>query len=429
MELLDFENLVCDKFLFVRQPIYDLELLTADNKNLYVSRLWADGAIENYCKSIWANISSNIMISGRAGIGKTTFVHFFFTVLNPQFHYIRINMAQFFRRTEQEEAFLENDFYMWLWNELSRFLRTENFHVDAVSQKDLAKDPKIHVFNILQNFFYGEFNSNLFLFIDNIDVRPKALHIRSLDSCLPLLSAPNIKVVFASRRQFTQYIRETISSEFYSAFPMIIDLNPIELYRILSARIDSVKKDGFTFPLSQEALTFLEAYSNGSLRSALRYTQTILLDAALNDEPVPISRIPAVKSLYKGKDVVRVYSREQFDDKEPIRLIVLKYFRQYGKSDGKFYSKLYRLFGFPGNRLLTVKNELIEARLFDTVPIGGEKAYSLMQITPKGGEYCKIVDDGLMYELYKEFDIPTLADTKAAYIGFEKSPWGSRFDD
>jgi hypothetical protein len=420
---------VIKKFSFISIPTLDVELLTMENKHLYISRGDAEYKFDSWYRHSSFRGNTNIMVSGRAGTGKTTFIDYFFQLMVEEANYIRIDMRQFF---EGDNRFNEKTFFTHVYNKLDHYLTRQGREQRPVGRDSVAREPEYFLSLLLQRRFTDERLDPLFLFIDNIDVRPTTMHEKSLNCCQALLSQPNIRVVFASRRRFSDYIRHEISGDFYGWFDIIIDMKPISYRSVVSRRLESVSDSDFSFPFEPDTVNFIQNYSNDNLRTALRYTKTIMEWVADKDCFLPIEYDRAVCALYLNNDIPRIYSLSyQTDDRDPIFLKVLHFLRLYHRVSHKYYSKLHRICGYSRGRLDAVCKTLIAWRCFDKEYAGiidGEHCETYLT-TARVGELFHIIDCGLLYQLHLFYDVPKLHDPKSAFIGYEKNPWGSEFEE
>lgn len=418
------EQRICNKFNTSKPPLLDLVVLTSQNSHLYLPRYIPDDEFDFWFKKAPLRGNTNIMVSGQAGIGKTTFVDFYFTKNNLRSNYIRIDMGSFFN---ENNVFISNSFYHHTFIKLNEYLTTQRRDEFKVDRNDLISNPEYFLRTILNRRYKDETMEPLFLFLDNIDVHTRKMHAEALKSCRPLLAQNNIRIIFASRRKFREYVGSRTSGDFFTWFDKIIDLDPIPFELIVTKRFESVALDNFTCPFSKNAMIFLSRYSNGNLRVALRYTESIVLDAVFEDAALPIGCRMASKFLYKRGNITdKIYRKLQPNDKHPIYLKSLQFLREYHQMSKKFYHKLNKHYGFSVSRLEEVYRELIEWDFFDSNPQrqpGGDTRHYVNDTSRVGAIYA-LIDSKILYELYLEHTLPSLSNKKLEVLGYDDDPWG-----
>ena len=423
----DYRKAVLRKFKFEKMPYLDVEKITESNRHIYIRRNIAEYQFRNWHKNCHHRGNTNIIISAPAGTGKTTFIKYMMEFDIKEINFISIDTREFFR---EGNNFNRNAFYSKVYRELNYYLTLHGREQRPVSPESVKSDPEYLLDLLLEKRFSNETLHPLFLLIDNIDVKPVSLHEESLNACQVLLAQPNIRLIFASRRRFTDYIRRQISSDFYGWFDIVIDLPQISYFDVISKRFHSVKATNYKFPLTDNSVDLIQNYSNDNLRTALRLTQMTIDSTVLNDWNLPLIYDYISCSLYQNGQIPKVYSLfHQSDDSHPIYLKVLHFLRFYHRVSHKLFTKLNRLYGYSKTRVEKVCDDLVANRFFDKEILShfqGEPSNNY-QTTSRVGELFRMIDCGLIYQFHELFDVPRFINDEIAFTNYGGNPWGPPF--
>lgn len=272
----------------------------------------------------------NILISGPAGIGKTSLVSKV-GVLREDF--VRIDISYL----EENQSVLERitiallDFASQLGVKgMDDLIETFYFTTKEVAlsekkakvkipiaegaiehKKGLEKAKKELVIGkeLLVEKLLGQTKSRLgnnlpVIFLDESDHLPEGLQDKIFAIIEPLLVSPLCKVIFSTRREVRRVFQTDENSRYRARFTCGIEINPLRLAshgstarEILSKRLSSEAAAGYQYPFDGEFDRYIETVSNGNLRELLRYTYLIMTEAILRKLPLPISADSACEIL------------------------------------------------------------------------------------------------------------------------------------
>lgn len=269
----------------------------------------------------------NLLITGKAGIGKTTLINrvlFDFPVS------LRVNLSQI----EEHQAIIDR-----ITLEVAKFARElgiksaeviekqlvyESRLIKATARKfgsgmpflkaELAKEKKEEEIlretlisretlleELLKKIIYKR--GLPIIFLDDADHLPENLQARVLESCEPVFVSKRCISIFASRKETGKLFSGDADSIYRARFLDFVELkdivtgNPQSVRKILVPRFNRVSLDSFVYPFSKEVEVFISSVCNSNIRELLRYSAIILRQAVLLNVPLPITAEFAMTAL------------------------------------------------------------------------------------------------------------------------------------
>jgi len=268
------------------------------------------------------NISQHILISGKAGLGKTSLVCYL-GIPRENEDFIRINLSESKQQEGQILDLITHDLLEFGCR--LKIKGAENLGEDFLYCKketeEMAGDIKAGVIiegkvsskkgtektrrrlpfdteQILGKILVAVTNHIKhppIIFIDESDHLPESTQETILLQIESLLVSNKCKVFFTTRKEIENIFLGDVNSKYRSRFTDIIPLGPIKpsagsmAKLILEKRFEPCAGENYQYPFAEETNIFLEDVSNGSIRELLRYTSFILSEASASKLLKPIN--------------------------------------------------------------------------------------------------------------------------------------------
>lgn len=132
------------------------------------------------------------------------------------------------------------------------------------------------------------------VFLDDADHLSEELQQNILDACEPMFSSKRCISIFATRKETGNLFAANSNSRYRARFTDFVELSnvieviPDSVHKILLPRFSKLVLDNFVYPFSTETEKFLGDISDGNIRELLRYASIILRQALVLDVNLPI---------------------------------------------------------------------------------------------------------------------------------------------
>ena len=295
------------------EPFLSIEpLSTKDDFAYFVNRDKEFSEISSYLES---TNPFNLLISGKAGIGKTTLIN---RILLDFPISLRVDLSQI----EEHQAIIDRitlevaKFTMKLGvksaESIEKQLIYESRMIKSTSKKISGKLPFFEtgierkkggeqlsrVSLISRETMIEEMLDNInrpiIIFLDDADHLPLNLQANILESCEPIFVSKKCISIFATRKETGELFAKEPDSVYRARFMDFVELKDIvmrqhqSVHSLLLPRFNKVVLDSFIYPFSQEVEVFLASVCNSNIRELLRYSAIILRQSILQNVPVPI---------------------------------------------------------------------------------------------------------------------------------------------
>ncbi len=384
-------------------PLSIEPLSTKEEFEYFVNREKETEEVSSYLRG---DHSFNLLITGKAGIGKTTLIN---KVLYdfPISH--RINLS----RLEEHQAIMDRitievakfakklgikegeDIEKQLVYEL-RLIKATVRKVDGgipflkagigkeKGEEKTLRDTLISRETLLEELLEKIVNKEglPIIFLDDGDHLPEKLQARILESCESIFASKSCISIFASRKETGKHFASDPDSVYRARFFDYVELkdivkrDPQSVRQILLPRFKKVALKSFKYPFTQETDAFLANVCNSNIRELLRYADIVLRQAALQNVFPPITVEFAMSALASKN-----YLISQIDEETYTILNLLR--KQMSASDKEFQEST----GLGRTALSNKCNRLYESNLVNKIV---EKNKILYRLSAKGEQVLRM---------------------------------------
>lgn len=319
------------------EPFLSIEpLSTKEDFTYFVNR---DKEIAEVSSYLISSRPFNLLITGKAGIGKTTLIN---RVLLDFPLSLRVNLSQIeehqtiIDRITLEVAKFAKRLGVKVANAIEKQLIYESRLITSTTGKiggrlpffetglerkkekeEVIREALISRETMLEEML-EKIDGTPIIFLDDADHLPTELQTNILESCEPVFVSKKCISIFATRRETGELFARDTDSVYRSRFLDFIELRdiimrkPESVHQILVPRLEKVALDFFRYPFGQEVEIFLSNVCNSNIRELLRYAGLMLRQAVLQNVPLPISLEFAMAALASKNYLIGEVDEESY---------------------------------------------------------------------------------------------------------------------